>query len=167
MKTKLFLTGFILAMGISSCTAPAYLPKSKNIDENQYGSYINIQQKKGPFIQGELLSSDGVQLIVLTDNKKTKLPVKVPVNQINHFELRYAQPKHYGWTIPLFTAATLGHGVFLLFTAPINIIGTVIVTASGEDAFMYTEKDITYEKLNLFARFPQGIPSNIELSSIK
>ena len=167
MKTKLFLTGFILAIGIISCSAPAYLPKSKNIDENQYGSYINIQQKKGHSIQGELLSSDGVQLIVLTDYKKTKIPVQVPVNQINHFELRYAQPKHYGWTIPLFTAVTLGHGGFLIFTAPLNIIGTVIVTASGEDAFMYTEKDITYEKLNMFARFPQGIPPNIELSSIK
>ena len=167
MKTKLFLTGFILAIGISSCTAPAYLPKSNIIDENQYGSYINIQQKNGPFVQGELLSSDDVQLIVLTDYKKTKKPVTVPVNQINHFELRYAQPKHYGWTIPLFTGVTIGHGIFAVFTAPLNIVGTIIVTASGEDAFMYNEKEMPFDKLKMFARFPQGIPSNIELSSIK
>ena len=167
MKTKLLFTGLFLAMIISSCMSPAYLPKSSKIDEGQYGSLINIRQKNGPSVQGELLAINGLQLIVLTEHKKTKKSVVVPVNQIDHFQLRYAQPRHYGWTIPLFTGLTIFHGWFLGFTAPLNLVGTIIVTVSGEDAFMYNEKQLSYTDLKMFARFPQGIPPNIEIESIK
>jgi hypothetical protein len=38
---------------------------------------------------------------------------------------------------------------------------------SSEDAFQYNEKNMSYEKLKMFARFPQGIPLNIDVASIK
>ena len=167
VKTKLLFTGLLLTIIVSSCMSPAYLPKYNNIDVNWYGSFINIHQKNGSSVQGELLAINDLQLIVLTEHKKIKKSVVVPVNQINNFQLRYAQPRHYGWTIPLFTGFTVLHGVFLVFTAPLNLVGTIIVTVSGEDAFMYNEKQLSYTELKMFARFPQGIPPNVDVENIK
>jgi hypothetical protein len=167
MKTKLLFIGLFLTIIMNSCQSPAYLPKYSNIDENRFGSFINIHQKQGPSVQGELLAINGLQLIILTEHKNIKKSVVVPVSQINNFQLRYAQPRHYGWAIPLFTGVTVLHGWFAALTAPINLVGTIIVTVSGEDAFMYNQKQLSYTELKMFARFPQGIPPNIDIENIK
>ncbi|MBL0238695.1 MAG: hypothetical protein IPQ02_19390 [Saprospiraceae bacterium] len=44
---------------------------------------------------------------------------------------------------------------------------TVIVSVSGESAFKYSNKNICIDKLKMFARYPQGIPSDIDTASIK
>ena len=169
MKTKLFITGLLLAVMINSCTSPRYLPKSAEIDVNQYGSNIMINQKTGANVNGELLAIDSNKLIVLTGSETyySKKSVFVPLNEVSHFTLRYAQPKHYGWTIPLYTLATISHGFYLILTAPVNLIVTISVTVGGEKAFKYSDKEMTFDKLKMFARFPQGIPSNIDIASIK
>lgn len=167
MKTRLLLSGLFLAIVMCSCLSPAYLPKYNTIDENRFGSYINIHQKDGPSVQGELLAINGQQLIVLTEHKNIKKFVVVPVNLISNFQLRYAQPRHYGWSIPLFTGVTVLHGWYSAITAPLNLVGTIIVTVSGEDAFMYNQKQLSYTELKMFARFPQGLPPNIVVESIK
>lgn len=169
MKTKLFMTGLLFAAFICSCTTPKYLPKPTEIDVNQYGSYITVIQKSGKYIEGELLAIDSNNLIILqrSDSNYTKAPLIIPVNNVSHFTIKYAQPKHYGWSIPVYTLATISHGFFLIFTAPVNLIVTISVTVGGENAFTYNDKKMTYEKLKMFARFPQGIPPNIEIADIK
>lgn len=168
MKTKLLLVGFILAIIGFSCSTPTYLPKSKNVHVNQYGSYIKIKQKEGNKIKGELLSIDSAQLIVLTDiDKNTKKALVIPIDKVSHFKVKYARPLHYGWTIPLYTLSTILHGYFMVLTTPVNLFVTVFVTVSGENAFLYTDKEMTYEKLKMFARYPQGIPPNIDIITIK
>ena len=164
MKTKIILTG-LLAIIISSCTSPRYLPSSDKIDINQNGSYINIISKTTANIDGELIAIDSNKIVILLET--TNKCMTVPINDVKRFKLRYAKPKHYGWTIPVYTLATIGHGLFLLITAPINLIVTISVTASGENAFQYSDKNMTYDKLKMFARFPQGIPPNIDLANIK
>jgi hypothetical protein len=42
-----------------------------------------------------------------------------------------------------------------------------MVTTSRENAFKCNQKNMTYEKLKMFARFPQGIPPTISLTNIK
>ncbi|MBM3161675.1 MAG: hypothetical protein FJZ66_10110 [Bacteroidetes bacterium] len=171
MKTNIALIGLLIIF-FSSCTSPRYLPSSDKIDVNEYGSYIKIIHKTASNIDGELIAIDG-ELIAIDSNKivvlteQTKKCLTIPISEIKHFKLRHAKQKHYGWTIPVFTLATIAHGSFLKFTAPANLIVTISVTASGENAFKYSDKDMSYEKLRMFARFPQGIPSNIDLASIK
>ncbi|HQW94759.1 MAG: hypothetical protein KBF75_12850 [Saprospiraceae bacterium] len=164
MKIKIFMIGLI-AITISSCTSARYLPSSDNIDVNEYGSYIKIIHKTSESIKGELIAFDSSKIVVLEE--ETKKCVKVPITDIQKFKLRYAQPKHYGWTILAYTLATIGHGIFMAYTAPINLIVTISVTVSGETAFQYSDKNITYDILKMFARFPQGIPPNMDLASIK
>ena len=170
MKTK-FTIIVLLVIIMSSCKTPAYLPSSDMIDVNQNGSYIMVIRKSASnteaseFVNGELIAIDSNNLIVLSE--KTTECIIVPMNDVNRFELQYAKSKHYGWTIPVFTFASFAHGLFGIFTIPINLIVTILVTASGENAFIYKGKNMTYDQLKMFARFPQGIPSNVDLESIK
>ena len=168
MKTNIALLGLLIVF-LSSCSSPRYLPSSDKIDVNEYGSYLKLHHKTAPYIVGEivgeLIAIDSNNLILLTEETKTCMTV--PVNEVKKFKLWYAKPKHYGWTIPVYTLATISHGWWLIFSAPVNLIVTISVTASGESAFTYSSKDMTYDKLKMFARFPQGIPPDIDLASIK
>ena len=164
MKTKIILTGLI-AIIISSCTSPRYLPSSDKIDVNQYGSYININRKTTSNVDGELIAIDSNKIVILLET--TNKCMTVPINDVKRFKLQYAKPKHYGWTIPLGIVLPFIHGLYSVFTLPIHLIVTISVTSSGERAFQYSDKNMTYDKLRMFARFPQGIPPNIDLASIK
>jgi hypothetical protein len=164
MKTNIALIGLLIIL-FSNCTSPRYLPSSDKIDVNEYGSYIKIIHKTASNMDGELIAIDSNKIVVLTE--ETKKCMTVSVYDVKRFKLRYAKPKHYGWTIPTFLVYPFIHGLLSIFTMPIHLIVTISVTASGEMAFKYSDKEMTYEKLRMFARFPQGIPSNIVLASIK
>jgi hypothetical protein len=167
MKIKIIILG-IIAVCFSGCYSPAYLPSSDDIDVNQYGSYIDISCKKGPNVSGELLSIDTLCLMVFTPLKGDTSYIISPVNveNINSFSLRYAKPHNYGWSICLFPALTLAHGWYSMFTAPINLIVTISVTVGGSISFKYDNKEMPLDKLKMFARFPEGVPANIDLNNL-
>jgi hypothetical protein len=156
-------------MVISSCTTPAYLPAYNNIDENQYGSYIEVYLKTGSYVNGELIAIDTNTIVVLqeSENNASKKIATVKIIDTNRFLLRYARPKNYGWAIPLYTLASISHGIFAVFTVPLNLIVTISVGVGGERAFTYTDRKMTFDKLKMFSRFPQGIPPEIDMASIK
>ena len=104
--------------------------------------------------------------IIILNAKKNRCET-IPLKDVNRFNLRYAKPKHYGWTIPTAIILPAIHGVYSLFTIPLNLIVTISVTSSGENAFTYNKKNITFDKLKMFARFPQGLPLNIDIAGIK
>jgi hypothetical protein len=164
MKIKIFLLGLFVAIG-SSCSSPNYLPTSKTIDVNVHGSFIKVFNRNGPNISGELIAIDTSEIVVL--QAKTKKCVAVPISDVKKFKLRYAKPKKYWWTIPVYTFSTISHGFWLVISAPINIIVTTSVSANGNNAYRYSNKHITYEELQMFARFPQGIPENIDMDYIE
>ena len=165
MKTKLLALGGLM-IALNGCVTHRYLPKPQTIDVNHYGSFITVENANGKEIQGELISLDTNQLLVLTEYKATKLMVAVPVINISGFTLQYAQ-QNYGWSIPLFGLSTISHGYFALLTAPVNLAVTAVFTASGKNAFQYNQQDISYEQLAMFARFPQGLPPGIDPTRIK
>ncbi len=146
---------------------PGYLPEAEQIGENQYGSYITVNRINDSVVKGELIAIDSTRLIVLVNTDSIKRAETLQTKEISSFTLRYAKPKKYGWTIPVYTLATLFHGFFLALSAPVNLIVTISVTSSGIQAFQYSEKEMTYEKLKMFARFPQGIPPEIDITSLK
>lgn len=163
MKTNYAFIG-LLILFFCSCASPKYLPSSSNIDINQYGSYIKIIVKKSSNIDGEFIAIDSNRIVVLQE--ETKKCIRVPISDIIRFKLRYAKPKHYGLTIPATLALPLLHGWFSILTIPINLIVTISVSAGSERSFLYNDENMTYDKLKMFARYPQGIPHNISLESI-
>ena len=163
MKTNTAYIG-LLILFLCSCASPNYLPSSSQIDVNQYGSYIKITQKKASNIDGEFIAIDSNKIIVLTEG--TQKCVKVAISDIKHFKLRYAKPKKYGLSIPAALALPFMHGFYSVLTLPIHLLVTISVTAAGEKAFKYSDKNMTYDKLKMFARYPQGLPPNIALESV-
>jgi hypothetical protein len=80
--------------------------------------------------------------------------------------LSYAKHENYGKAIAIFSIIPFSHGAFGLLTLPLNLITTISVAVSTQKSFRYDDKDYSLEKLNMFARFPQGIPPNIDISEI-
>jgi hypothetical protein len=167
MDYKLIILGILLALLNSSCKAPAYLPEVEEIGVNEFGSSITVNLSKAADIKGELIAIDSENLIVLTKEKEIKQIRTIPFTDISSFKLKYAQPKNYGLTIPGSALVSLSHGYLAVFTAPLNIIVTSIVTARGANAFTYNDKNISWEDLKMFARFPHGLPAHIEVSDIE
>jgi hypothetical protein len=164
MKINIALFGLLISL-FSSCASPKYLPLPSDIDVNEFGSYIKIIPLSLPSTDGELIALDKYKMIILTEEKKTCDTVYF--KDIDRFRLRYAKPKHWGGTIPAFIVLPFIHGYFSFISIPIHLIVTISVTSSGESAFEYSDENMTYEKLKMFARFPQGIPPGIDLKSIK
>jgi hypothetical protein len=169
MKTKMLLLLFIVAMIVGSCTTPSYLPQYDRIETNQFGSYVEVYLHSGGFVYGELIAVDSNNIFILPESNTagTKKIATVQINNIQHFILRYARPKHYAWSIPVFSLASISHGAFALLTFPLNLITTISVTVGGENAYKYTQRKITYENMRMFARFPQGIPPDIDIAGIR
>jgi hypothetical protein len=170
LKTN-FIFSIIFLVALNACkTSATYLPNYENIDTNQYGSMITVYQfTTSEKIKGELIHIDSNNLVVLTENKHLNKECKVILlSDIYKFKLRYAKPPtNYGWTIPGFILLPFIHGVYSSFTMPLHLIVTISVTASGQNAFKYSNKDITFDQLKMFARFPQGLPKEISLEDIK
>jgi hypothetical protein len=164
MKTNVAIYAFLLAL-LCGCNSQKQLPKSSQIDVFQYGSYIEVHLHKSSTIKGELIALDSNEIVVL--NKKTKICEKIALEKVKSFNLKYANSPNYGPSVPLLSLLTLSHGYYMLITLPLNLIVTMSVTLSGEYGFSYSHKDMTYEKLKMFARFPQGIPPNIDIEDIK
>jgi hypothetical protein len=164
MKTNIIIITLIILV-TAACKTPGYLSSSDQIDINEYGSYIKLFRETADPVMGELIAIDSTEAVVLTAAENRC--IVVPMKDIVKFKLRYASSKHYGWTIPLLAVLPLMNGLFAILTMPFHLIVTVSVTASGERAFQYSNKNMTYDMMTMFARFPQGIPPGIEISSIK
>lgn len=164
MINKLFILGLII-IAFGSCATPKYLPSSSKIDVNEYGAYINVKHKNSQNIKGELIAIDSNNITILS--QKSNICVQFPISEIKRFKLRFAKSPQYGWLIPILTATTISHGFYSILSAPINLIVTISVNASGQNAFKFSNKNMTFDMMKMYARFPQGIPNGIELSTIK
>lgn len=157
-----------MAIFIYSCETPSYLPSNHEVGTNQYGSYIKVEQndnEQNLLRKGELISIDSSNIIVF--DEISKKCVTIPINKVSKFKLKYAKSSDYFWSIPVFSLSSFAHGLGLIFTMPANIVVTSIVTSSGSADYQFSKKNITYNEMRMFARFPQGIPLNIPLDSIR
>ncbi|MBE0663893.1 MAG: hypothetical protein IH597_15660 [Bacteroidales bacterium] len=166
MKNKTGLLA-LLVFVLSGCSIglPKYLPSPDQLGVNEYGSYISLSMQDGPNLQGELIAIGNDSIIVL--EKSTRNCTSMPVSGIKRYSLYYAQPKNYGWAIPLYSLVTISHGWFLAISFPVNLIATTIIYSEGRNAYRYRANEISLESLKMFARFPEGIPAGIDVASIK
>lgn len=161
MKNNKVVCALLLLCLGSGCYAPAFIPEAENIDVNPYGGYLEITNEAGQTAEGELIAIDNQHVTLLEDSGTPDETLRrIAVSNMYRYRLRYAQPVNYAWTIPLFSAFTITHGWFLVFTFPVNLITTIAVSVGGETAYRYTEKEISLQDLKMFARFPQGMPEN-------
>jgi len=164
MKNKLAVIGILLAMVSVSCNTQTYLPDHEELDVSYFGSFIKIRNTTGSIITGELIAVDSNGVIVLTNTDGSRQAVTVQKEEIEKYKVIYAKAKNYAWTIPLYAALTASHGMWL---TPVNLLVTTAITASAITQFQYNRREMAYGNLYMFARFPQGLPPNIDILSLK
>lgn len=162
---KINLPLFVGLLFFASCKLPSYVPKVKDVGINSYGAHIVAIQKSTLETHGELIMVDSLNIVVLSNQGDSC--VKIAKDQIAQFRLFYARSGQKARIIPLYTLVTIFHGIFAVITAPLNLIVTSSVFINDRSELSYTENDITFDQMKMFARFPQGLPEGIALEWIK
>ncbi|MCZ7558437.1 MAG: hypothetical protein M5R41_18780 [Bacteroidia bacterium] len=163
MKTNILLSG-LLAIVLSACQYPAYLPPPEMVDVHPYGSHIAIHHKPNRSMEGELIALDSSRMIILDDASNRCL--SVPMEDIYSFKIWYATSSGYEWTIPFFIVLPFINGWYSILTMPMHLITTIAVSVDARHAFVYHDRDMDFVKYRMFARFPQGVPDKLDLADI-
>ncbi len=157
----------IMAFAISSCGPSTKAPLAKNVGMDPYGSIIRIQGYPKPlqWTQGELIAVEFMGLYLLEETSGKV--IRIERTSLKRYELFTATSRSYAGFIPLSLALSISQGVIGFITLPVNLITTLSVATSGSSRFTYTEEEIDYYKLYMFARFPQGLPLGIDLKKLQ
>ncbi|MEO6130332.1 MAG: hypothetical protein ABIQ02_00685 [Saprospiraceae bacterium] len=149
-----------LVIFVGGCSVPNYIPKSSVIQNYPYGALVHVTNKKLVTMDGELIAIDSNQLILLS--ALTNKCISIPVAQIAGVSIKFAKMENGAGIILAYSILfPLSHGAFFLLSAPINSIVSSVILRQA-----YTFKNLPREKLKMFARFPQGIPPNVDINRI-
>jgi hypothetical protein len=153
----------LLSIHCATTNAPDnWLPEPEASVADPYGGWIDIQPRKGRIISGELIavSSDSVYL---ADSSMYAL---AKGNILNARVAYYDAGTELAMGAVLGPFVTLSNGLFLIFTAPMWIIGGPIAASSRsfDPIVDYPKKPL--EDFAKYARFPQGIPPDLDRASI-
>ena len=155
---------FFLLVLLASCSASNRLPPLEKVATHPYGSEISVERKHNTTVSGELIVADWRHMIVYDYTSASC--IEIPRNEVGHYLLTFAKPRNYGAAIPLSLLTVVAHGYFAVFTLPFNLITSIAVTAGAYTSVRYTQRQMPYGSLHMFARFPQGLPPDIQLRDI-
>jgi len=169
LKSKtLFTLCIIVVCGCSSVKAPKEsVPRRKAIATDAFGGWVTISLKTNQnSIQGEFIAVASDSVYIMIDNE-VQLVSRADINNARVIFFNTESGSYGVWTF-LNSLATISNGYFLIFTLPLNLI-TGISTTTGESKRInyYDYPALTWEELNKYARFPQGIPEQLDIKEIK
>ncbi|MEP7226796.1 MAG: hypothetical protein ABI785_05505 [Gemmatimonadales bacterium] len=168
MARRLSLGIAVACEGCAHNSAPqGWLPKPAEAQAAAYGGWIELSYKQATEkrADGELIavSADTVWLLGLEQ------ALVIPTATVKQGKLTaYAAQKGPValWTV-LGTLSTISNGWFLIFTAPMWIVGGSLSVGSESRAPERKSPQLGWEDLASYARFPQGMPEGVELNTLK
>ncbi len=151
----------VLALGCASAptSPPDWLPEADEAGTHEFGGWIEVKcepKRGGLAIHGELLAIDSARVYVLRGDGMRS----VPLDSVREARLTWfhSHGEAVGGIAALATLATISHGYFLVFTAPIwMIFGSVAAHDQYHESVVKT-KPQAWAELRPYARFPQGLP---------
>lgn len=162
----------ILAAIIIACagsSAPyGWLPPADAAQREAFGAWLDITFMKSAQREntaGEFIAVDGDNLVVLTE----KTVISIPIEQIKEAKLMAYNSRSSLlaiWTL-VGTLSTASHGIVLLLSAPVWIICGTITTSVESYAPRAAYPQKSWEELRKFARFPQGLPPDLQHHPLK
>jgi len=158
------LSLLVLAGACFRTTAPpSFLPTPHQAEQDGYGGWIRVQHHDDTEVEGELLAATPDTLHVLSFNGWLAVPVnKVRVATLTAFRVPLDGIITWG---AFGGMSTLSHGWFLILTLPTWIVASTLAGASASKAPRVRSVDPA--KLAPFARFPQGLPPDIDRAAIR
>ncbi len=147
----------VLLAGCGTTNAPRdWLPEAPKVPLEPYGAWVEVETQSGQ-IEGELIAVSPDSLFVAD----TSLHV------IGRPDIRSARLAYFDsynlWTAPILgPILTISNGVYLIFTAPMWIFGgSIAAAASSYDPIIDYPKN-SLSDFTRYARFPAGIPQNVD-----
>lgn len=170
----------LLAACVSNPAPRGWLPPAEIAAREAYGGWIVVDTardaRRGGYaagessasagVAGELIAVDPDTVFVMSQTVLVALPKGV-VRDATLFAYDAQWGSLAGWAV-LGTLSTISNGVVLVLTAPLWIIVSTSAVASRSRAPMVelAEQGDRWEKLRLYARFPQGMPPGLDRRSV-
>jgi hypothetical protein len=158
----------IVSAACASNTAPkGWLPTPTQAQTAAYGGWIELTYDDSTerHTDGELIAVSAESVWVLSGSQG----LVIPTSAVKGGKLTAYAAQKGGLTTwaALGTLATLSNGGFLLFTAPMWIIGGSLAVGGESRAPERKNPPLTWVELAPFARFPQGMPQGIEVTALQ
>ncbi len=160
-----------LAMLMLACAwnpAPVgWLPHAKDAGRQANGGWISLdfdKRDRFPTVQGELIAVTEDCVYALTDSGLRD----VALASVKTATLGAYAPDAgllATWST-LGTVATLSHGLFLFFTAPVWIIAGIATAAAEQRGARLRHPPTPFADFRPYARFPQGLPPGFDASAL-
>ena len=169
LKIAFLLLPILIYSGCAASNVPDnWLSEPEDMATNTYGGWITVDYSsnlKEEFrISGELIAISNDSVYVLNE-----IFYAISKNDILSARL-VCYESNYGKMAPLVllgTLSTISNGWFLIFTAPMWIIGGTISTATRSHAPIINFPQTDFDEFVPYARFPQGLPKGINRNKIK
>ena len=178
---KIIIINLILFVIVGCGSSKSYLPKPSEMKHYLKGCIIDLSLKsnaetivgdsivvhhRSTSLMGEIIAVNGRMMNVLSiTNGKLITVDKADIKFANIFiSQRLNNPEKLNLFSTLSTVLVLGHGFWMVLTLPVNLLEKSSI--NGIYA-MKLGRDVYWNELYRFSRFPQGIPSNITLSQIR
>ena len=159
----------LLVAGCASTIGPQdWLPKPSDTATDAHGGWLEVSYASGgktpAQLRGELIAIHADSVFVAADT----------LYAISRSDIKSARLVIYNSNagamaglVGLGTVSTLSNGAFLVFTAPLWLIGGNITAnaRAAEPIFSFPKQD--WAQFEPYARFPQGLPEAIDPSGIK
>lgn len=171
MNRYIIILTLIFFMG--ACKSPSYLSSPKNFPHQVKGLIFEVKLENSYKMRGEIIEVTEEAIWVLplnlNEGRLTKIPKEVVQTADIYIATTSNDPKGISSWAGLINFTIVGHGWFGFLTLPLNLAITIpIANDSAKGTYrMNYPKNVSWEYLYKFARFPQGLPAGYQGSQIK
>lgn len=166
------LIGLAAALGCAACRGTSvpkdWLPGPQEAQTTSYGGWIELHysgEQNRHRALGELIAASADSIWVLNDSQAAVVPTAtVDSGKLFAYDPRLGNVT--GWAAAGMVS-TISNGVFLVFTAPMWLLGGGMAGQSEARAAQRKSPPRSWAELAMFARFPQGMPNGLELSGLR
>lgn len=164
IKNTFFL--YIILIITASCSSPKHVLTPNELKKDTKGLYSKITFKTSTNrVNGEIIEVSDKHITLLTKDGILSFKKENIKESIILVSLTVNNPRRINSWASLINLLSLGHGYWAVFSLPPTIAITSGITS--EKYIMNYPKNVKWEELHKFARFPQGIPEQIEKQSIR
>ena len=157
-----------------SCRSNKFVPTVDTYKDHMKGMQIGIRLEDDSYVRGELIAINEEELYVLkTKLQKGENPHKIiKINDIQHANIMIYNKSTKLRVFKIFSALTyisnLFQGGLAILALPINLVvnSSVVGGAAGYNYVEYPT-NISWKEIDKFARFPQGIPPEVEWEGVE
>lgn len=172
LNSKIILCGLVLPVLLLGCTsvkAPVgSVPKRKQLQVDAYGGWLTLSlaDSTSKSISGELIAVSSDSVYILTNTSTISCSIKEILSARLIF-FNNQSDAFSGWTLGG-SLLTISNGVYSVFSLPLMLIAGISTSAGEAKRVNYIDyPDKPWSDLTKFARFPQGLSDNIDLTTLR